>query len=133
MPTKIIITAKPIPVIEGGSGVIGANVNDCADGINTLISTWKRNRNTKQFNHSELAMLSTLAKIALDAMQEVQQEDKELRELLWSKCNPEDEGTRQVFDDMNKVKTNLKKLKKQIKTTESILLKLKKQTRSLDY
>lgn len=125
MSATISLVSKPVPVIEGGTGLTAA--------FPALTSTWKKKRLAKQFNHSELTLLAKFMKLTLDTMKEMYNEGKQVREELWQKCNPDNPDTRWAFDDLNKIKAELKKLKRDIKTTESILLKIKKQIRSLDY
>jgi len=124
--TKLNITTaqEPTPTILGGSG------KRAFDGMKVgLIKI--NSKDPVKFSQAELTFIRKLMLVAEEAMNEEQEYLTELREKLWQQCDKEDVSTSSEFKTLNKVKTEIKKIRKLKRTIVSINQKVKKQTKEL--
>jgi len=125
--TKLNITPipEPTPVLMGGTG------KRVFDSIKVGLSNIPGYKDKTKFNQSELVLISKMMLLFDSALREEKAELTELREKLWVICNKEDITTASEFKTLNRIKTDIRKLRKMRNTIVSINQKVKKQTKEL--
>jgi hypothetical protein len=114
----------PIPVLMGGTGQ--RTFNSMKVGLIKINS-----QDPVKFNQSELTLISKMMLLIDTALKEEKAELTELREKLWAVCDKEDITTASEFKTLNRIKTDIRKLRKLRQTIVSINQKVKKQTKQL--
>jgi hypothetical protein len=121
---NITTTQEPTSVILGGSG------KRVFDGMKVgLIKI--NSQDPVKFSQAELTLISKMMLLFDSALREEKAELTELREKLWAVCDKEDITTASEFKTLNRIKTDIRKLRKLRQTIVSINQKVKKQTKQL--
>jgi hypothetical protein len=123
--TKLNITPipEPTPVLMGGTG------KRVFDNIKVGLFNIPGYKDKTKFNQSELTLISKMMLLIDTALKEEKAELTELREKL--QCDKEDITTASEFKTLNRIKTDIRKLRKMRQTITSINQKVKKQTKQL--
>ena len=80
-------------------------------------------------NQSEITLIRKLLVLAEEAVDDHKQELTEYREVLWKQCDKDNPDTLDEFEELNRVKSAIKKMRKDKCTIASIFSKLKAQSK----
>lgn len=117
--SKIKMIPSTVSILEGGSGT--------APELFTVIRWPAVDKHS--LNQSEIDFLRKLLVLAEEAIDDYKAEATDYRESLWMTCDENNPETLDAFVELNKVKSSLKKLRKDKKTITSIFTKLKAQSK----
>lgn len=84
---------------------------------------------TSALNQSEISLIRKLLVLAEEAVDDHKKELTEYREVLWKQCDKDNPDTLDEFEELNRVKSAIKKMRKDKKTIASIFSKLKSQSK----
>lgn len=80
-------------------------------------------------NQSEISLLRKILLLTEEAVDDHKQDLTEYREVLWKQCDKDNPDTLDEFEELNRVKSAIKKMRKDKKTIASIFSKLKQQSK----
>lgn len=84
---------------------------------------------TSALNQSEITFIRKLLVLAEEAVDDHKQELTEYREVLWKQCDKDNPDTLDEFEEMNRIKDAVRKMRKDKKTIANIFTKLKRQSK----
>lgn len=96
--------------------------------LNRKVTDYYDKEETQLTGYEAKFMTLVLSKF-LSVIDKDKSELKQIKKELWEMCNPEDETSKPYFNDLNKVKHTLAKIKDQQKTIANVQRKLKKMSK----
>jgi hypothetical protein len=125
------ITEPTVPVLEGGTGKTGKkkHYNPIVMAGNLPVVSLQLLPVKSMLNQSEIKFMQQFLKLTDQAVVETRNDLVHLRELLWCSCDKQEPESIHSFRELNKVKNQLRKLRKVRATIASINSKLKSQSK----